>query len=212
MRGNNFFSKWGNKIRFPVGNSEGDFLKLNIAQKQITWFVQNNKDKNSFLIRVRFCLLPVVTSEGLNLRLVVLHKNQELVLYKSTKCWVLPVKTYLTAPYLVKGVSKKLNFGFTFALSRSLVYGGQNQKPPERRWCPPKQTYNWIAAKRRINRHDLYGASAAGRLTAQRRAGLPVRKVRFGSADTQHTVWCHAFKARKPLYMRPLSDEKHEGE
>ena len=56
MRGNNFFSKWGNKIRFPVGNSEGDFLKLNIAQKQITWFVQNNKDKNSFLIRARFVL------------------------------------------------------------------------------------------------------------------------------------------------------------
>jgi hypothetical protein len=46
---------------------------------------------------------------------------------------VLPVKTYLTAPYLVKGVSKKLNFGFTFDLSHSLVYGGQNQKPPERR-------------------------------------------------------------------------------
>ena len=131
-----FFSKWGNKIRFSVGNSEGNFLNLNIAQKQITWFVQNNKDKNSFLIRVRFCLLPVVTSEGLNLRLVVLHKNQEPVLYKSTKCWVLPVKTYLTAPYLVKGVSKKLNFGFTFDLSHSLIYGGQNQ--------------NWIINKSRI--------------------------------------------------------------
>ena len=64
----------------------------------------------------------------------------------------------------------------------------------DRMWYPPKQTYNLIAAKRRINRHDLYGASAAGRLTAQRRAGLPVRKVRFDSADTQHTVWCHAFK------------------
>ena len=54
--GNNFFSKWGNKIRFPVGNSEGNFLKLNIVQKQITWFVQNNKDKNSFLLRDRFVL------------------------------------------------------------------------------------------------------------------------------------------------------------
>ena len=128
----NRLKKWP----LPLGIGEGILLKLNIAQKQITWFVQNNKDKNSFLIRVRFCLLPVVTSEGLNLRLVVLHKNQELVLYKSTKCWVLPVKTYLTAPYLVKGVSKKLNFGFTFDLSHSLVYGGQNQ--------------NWIINKNRI--------------------------------------------------------------
>ena len=58
----------------------------------------------------------------------------------------------------------------------------------ERRWCSPKQTYNWIAAKRRINRHDLYGESAAGRLTAQRRAGLLVRKVRFGSADNKYSM------------------------
>ena len=140
MRGNNFFLKWGNKIRFPV-----------------------------------------VTSEGLNLRFVVLHKNQKSVLYKFTKSWVLPVKTYLTAPYLVKGVSKNWISGLL--LTFPFIYGGQNQKPPERRWCPPKQTYNWIAAKRRINRHDLYGASAAERLTAQRRAGLPVRKVSFGSTE-----------------------------
>ena len=73
-------------------------------------------------------------------------------------------------------------------LYHSIHNGGQNQKPPERRWCPPKQTYNWIAAKRRINRHDLYGASAAGRLTAQRRAGLPDRKVRFGSADNKYSL------------------------
>ena len=73
-------------------------------------------------------------------------------------------------------------------LSHSIHNGGQNQKPPERRWCPPKQSYNWIAAKRRINRHDLYGESAAGRLTAQRRAGLLVRKVRFGSADNKYSM------------------------
>ena len=89
---------------------------------------------------------------------------------------------------LSEGSFKKLNFGFTFDLSHSLIYGGQNQKPPERMWYPPKQTYNWIAAKRRINRHDLYGASAAGRLTAQRRAGLPVRKVRFGSTDNKYSL------------------------
>ena len=51
-----------------------------------------------------------------------------------------------------------------------------------------QKNYNWIAAKRRINRHDLYGASAAERLTAQRRAGLPVRKVRFGSADNKYSL------------------------
>ena len=147
-----------------------------------------------------------------------------MILCKSTKHWVLPVKTYLTAPYLVKGVSKKLNFGFTFDLSHSLIYGGQNQNwiinknriallknrfsksffekglylPRffayrvkgffERMWCPPIKNYNWIAAKRSINRHDLYGASAAGRLTAQRRSGLPVRKVRFGSADNKYSL------------------------
>ena len=154
----------------------------------------------------------MVTSEGLNLRLVVLHKNQEPVLYKSTKCWVLPVKTYLTAPYLVKGVSKKLNFGFTFDLSHSLIYGGQNQKPPERRWCPPNLIYNWIAAKRRINRHDLYGASAAERLTAQRRAGLPVRKARFGSETHNIQFDVTLFKAHEPLCMRPLSNKTLEGE
>ena len=32
----NFFSKWGNKIRFSVGNSDGDILKLNIVHKQNT--------------------------------------------------------------------------------------------------------------------------------------------------------------------------------
>lgn len=58
----------------------------------------------------------------------------------------------------------------------------------ERRWCLPKQTHNWIAAKRRINRHDLYGVSAAERLTAQCRAGLPVRKVRFGSANNKYSL------------------------
>ena len=112
---------------------------------------------------------------------------------------------------LNEGSFKKLNLGFTFDLSHSLVYGGQNQKPPERRWCPPKQTYNWIAAKRRINRHDLYGASAAVRLTAQRRAGLPVRKVRFGSVTNNIQSDVTLFKAHKPLCMRPLSDETPEG-
>ena len=93
--------------------------------------------------------------------------------------------------------------------SHSIHNGWQNQKPPERRWCPPKQTYNWIAAKRRINRHDLYGASAAERLTAQRRAGLPVRKVRFGSADKQHTVWCHTFKLSQAAHNAP-SERQNE--
>ena len=166
----------------------------------------------------------MVTSEGLNLRLVVLHKNQELVLYKSTKCWVLPVKTYLTAPYLVKGVSKKLNFGFTFDLSHSLVYGGQKQNwiiNKNRIALLKKQIFQKLFLKKayicpdffayrvkgflkggdvhrkklqlnscqaRINRHDLYGASAAERLTAQRRAGLPVRKVRFGSVDNKYSL------------------------
>ena len=162
-----------------------------------------------------------------------------MILCRSTKHWVLPVKTYLTAPYLVKGVSKKLNFGFAFDLSHSLIYGGQNQNwiinknriallkkayicPDffayrvkgifKRRWCPTKQTYNWIAAKRRINRHDLYGASAAGRLTAQRWAGLPVRKVRFGSVTHNIQFYVTLLCFHKPLCMRLLSDETHEGE
>ena len=151
-------------------------------------------------------------SGGVNIQLVAVHKNQEPILYKSTKHWVLPVKTYLTAPYLMKGVSKKWDFGFTFDLTHSLVYGGQNQKPTERRWCPPKKTYNWIAAKRRINRHDLYGASAAERLTAQRRAGLPVRKVRFGSVTHDIQFDVTLLSSHKPLCMRPLSDETPEGE
>uniref|UniRef100_UPI003FF06594 hypothetical protein n=1 Tax=Ruminococcus bromii TaxID=40518 RepID=UPI003FF06594 len=67
-------------------------------------------------------------------------------------------------------------------------------------------------AKRRINRHDLYGASAAGRLTTQRRAGLSVRKVRFGSVTHNIQFDVTLFKAHEPLIMRPLSDETHEGE
>ena len=193
-----------------MGNSEG-ILKTEYCTKTDHLICAKQQRQKSILIRVRFCLLPVVTSEGLNLRLVVLHKNQELVLYKSTKCWVLPVKTYLTAPYLVKGVSKKWISGLLLTFPIPLYIEGKI-KSRLKGGDAHQKNYNWIAAKRRINRHDLYGASAAERLTAQRRAGLPVRKVRFGSADTQHTVWCHAFKARKPLYMRPLSDEKHEGE
>ena len=78
---------------------------------------------------------------------------------------------------------------------------------------PTEANLQLNSAKRRINRHDLYGASAAGRLTAQRRAGLPVRKVRFGSV-TQHNIQFDVtlFKAHEPLIMRPLNDETHEGE
>ena len=65
---------------------------------------------------------------------------------------------------------------------------------------------------RRINRHDLYGASAAGRLTAQRRAGLPVRKVRFGSVTHNIQFDVTLFKAHEPLIISPLSDETLEGE
>ena len=68
---------------------------------------------------------------------------------------------------------------------------------------PIEKNYNWIAAKRRINRHDLYGASAAERLTAQRRAGLPVRKVRFGSVTHNIQFDVALFKAHEPLCMRP---------
>ena len=78
----------------------------------------------------------------------------------------------------------------------------------ERMWYPPKRTYNWIAAKRRINRHDLYGASAAGRLTAQRRAGLPVRKVRFGSVTHNIQFDVTLFKAHEPLIMRPWATKR----
>ncbi|MDY4084445.1 MAG: hypothetical protein SOY57_02630, partial [Ruminococcus bromii] len=50
------------------------------------------------------------------------------------------------------------------------------------------------------------------RLTAQRRAGLPVRKVRFGSVTHNIQFDVTLFKAHEPLIMRPLSDETHEGE
>ena len=50
------FSKWGNKINFPVGNSEGDFLKLNIAQKRNTEFVQSYKNKKVVQLGFFFAL------------------------------------------------------------------------------------------------------------------------------------------------------------
>jgi len=56
VRENNFFSKWGNKIRSPVGNSEGDFLKLNIVQKQGDEFVQSYKNKKVSLLGFVFFL------------------------------------------------------------------------------------------------------------------------------------------------------------
>ena len=163
-------------------------------------------------------------SRGVNNRLVVVHKNQVPVLCKSTKYWLLPLKTRLPTPYIMEGIEEFLKTVAKSALPFPYIWRAElkphNQQNPnssfvqkvfsikiwrkmyicpdyfalrvkgifERRWCPPKQTYNWIAAKRRINRHDLYGASAAERLTAQRRAGLPVRKARFGSADNKYSL------------------------
>ena len=150
----------------------------------------------------------------------MLHKNQEPVLYKSTKCWVLPVKTYLTAPYLVKGVSKKLNFGFTFDLSHSLIYGEQNQ--------------NWIINKNRIallkNRFfkNFFWKRLIFAPTFLRigwRADKPPRPLRSersrkadGTASsriacqestlwqcyTRYTVWCHAFKFSQAALYAPF--------
>ena len=42
--------------------------------------------------------------------------------------------------------------------------------------------------------------------------GLPVRKVRLGSVTHNIQFDVTLFKAHKPLYMRPLSDETNKGE
>ena len=171
-----------------------------------------------------------------------------MILCKSTKHWVLPVKTYLTAPYLVKGVSKKLSFGFTFDLSHSFIYGGQNQ--------------NWIINKNRIallkNRFfknffwkrlifaptflrigwrafwkDVMPTEKNLQLNscqAKDKPPRPLRSERSRKADgtassriacQESTLWqCRQqiqfdvtlLSFHKPLCMRLLSDETHEGE
>ena len=70
-----FFSKWGNKIHFPVGNSEGDFSKLNIVQKQISWFVQNNKDKKVSRLGFDFTLSQWEQVKGIKQKLNISQKQ-----------------------------------------------------------------------------------------------------------------------------------------
>ena len=230
-----------------MGNSEGDFLNLNIAQKQITWFVQNNKDKNSFLIRARFvlsqweqveeliydssyCTKPRDDFVQVNKTLSATRKNipyRSLLSEGSFKkiefrvyFWPFPFPCIWRAKSKLNN-QQKSNSSFEKQIFQKLFLKKAYICPDffayrvkgifKRRWYPPKWTYNWIAAKRRINRHDLFGASAAGRLTTQRRAGLPVRKVRFGSVTHDIQFDVTLLSSHKPLCMRPLSDETPEG-
>lgn len=66
-----------------MGNSKGDFLNLNIVQKQADEFVQNYKNKKVSLLGFVFFPLPVGTSGGVNIRLVVLHKKRIDLLCKT---------------------------------------------------------------------------------------------------------------------------------
>lgn len=66
-----------------MGNSEGDFLKLNIVQKQGDEFVQSYKNKKVSLLGFVFFPLPVGISGGVNMRLVVLRKNRIALLCKT---------------------------------------------------------------------------------------------------------------------------------
>ena len=112
---------------------------------------------------------------------------------------------------LSEGSFKKMNFGFTFDLSHSLIYGGQNQKPPERRWCPPKKLQlNSCQAKDKPPRPLRSERSRKADGTASSRIACQESTLWQCRQQIQFDVTLFSF--HKPLCMRLLSDETHEGE